>query len=115
MPPAQELWHDAGGDLDRARRDIKERSGELAVSDGEPGPAIGRRRRARCDRGSRSSLTGARPTPRSLKGRTREIYQQLGQVAMLIQRRIELFCALPFDKLDLLKLEALTRDSGRVT
>ena len=57
VPPAQELWHDAGGDLDRARREIKERSGELvervagwlreqglsaeaAVRDGEPGPAI---------------------------------------------------------------------------
>jgi nucleotide-binding universal stress UspA family protein len=57
VPPAQELWHDAGGDLDRARQEIKDRSGELvervcarlrerglsaegAVRDGEPGPAI---------------------------------------------------------------------------
>lgn len=57
VPPAQELWYDAGGDLDRARGEIKERSDELveracdwlreqglsaegAVRDGEPGPAI---------------------------------------------------------------------------
>lgn len=57
VPPAQELWHDAGGDLDRARQEIKERSMELAERtaswlreqgldavaagrDGEPGPAI---------------------------------------------------------------------------
>jgi nucleotide-binding universal stress UspA family protein len=57
VPPAQELWHDAGGSLDEARREIKDRSTELAertagwlreqglaaeaaVRDGEPGPAI---------------------------------------------------------------------------
>ena len=57
VPPAQELWHDAGGDPERARQEIKDRSMELAeraaawlreqglnaeaaVRDGEPGPAI---------------------------------------------------------------------------
>ncbi len=57
VPPAQGLWHDAGGDLERARQEIKDRSMELAertcvwlreqgldaqaaVRDGEPGPAI---------------------------------------------------------------------------
>ena len=57
VPPAQELWHDAGGDLDRARAEIKERgleaaeqaavrlrgqglAAEAAVRDGEPGPAV---------------------------------------------------------------------------
>jgi nucleotide-binding universal stress UspA family protein len=57
VPPAQELWYDAGGDLDRARREIKDRSSELTervsrwlrdqglntealVRDGEPGPTI---------------------------------------------------------------------------
>jgi nucleotide-binding universal stress UspA family protein len=57
VPPAQELWHDAGGDLDHARREIRGRSKQLtesvaewlreqgltvetAVRDGEPGPAI---------------------------------------------------------------------------
>ncbi len=33
----------------------------------------------------------------------------------MIQRRIELLCALPFDKLDRLRLEALTRDIGQTT
>lgn len=58
VPPAQELWHDAGGDLDQAREEIKERSTDLtervggwlreqgltvetAVRDGDPGPAVG--------------------------------------------------------------------------
>ena len=57
VPPAQELWHDAGGDLDQARREIKNRSKQLteraadwlrergltaetAVRDGESGPAV---------------------------------------------------------------------------
>lgn len=57
VPPAQELWYDAGGDLDQAREEIKERSTELtervggwlreqgltvetAVRDGEAGPAV---------------------------------------------------------------------------
>lgn len=57
VPPAQELWYDAGGDPARAREEIKERSTELtervggwlreqglavetAVRDGEPGPAV---------------------------------------------------------------------------
>jgi len=57
VPPAQELWHDAGGSLDEARREVKDESVELtdrvcgwlreqgldaeaAVRDGEAGPAI---------------------------------------------------------------------------
>ena len=57
VPPAQELWHDSGGDLERARREIKDRSKQLteraadwlreqgllaetSVRDGEPGPAV---------------------------------------------------------------------------
>jgi nucleotide-binding universal stress UspA family protein len=57
VPPAQELWHDAGGDIDQARRDVRDRSKQLAeraadwlreqgltvesaVRDGDPGPAI---------------------------------------------------------------------------
>ena len=57
VPPAQELWYDAGGDPDEARRLIKTRAEleagqaaerlsrrgltvEVAVRDGEPGPAI---------------------------------------------------------------------------
>lgn len=57
VPPAQELWHDSGGDPERARQEIKDCSKQLtervadwlreqglsvetAVRDGEPGPAI---------------------------------------------------------------------------
>ena len=57
VPPAPELWHDAGGDPERARQEITDRSMELAeraanwlrergfdaeavVRDGEPGPVI---------------------------------------------------------------------------
>lgn len=36
-------------------------------------------------------------------------------VAMLIQRRIELFCSLPFDKLDRLKLTKLTKEIGEAS
>ncbi|HJU46593.1 MAG TPA: hypothetical protein VJ689_00560 [Gaiellaceae bacterium] len=54
---------------------------------------------------------GARD-PAAAEGTEEEIYRQFRQVAPLIQRRIELFCALPFEKLDRLKLEALTREIG---
>jgi nucleotide-binding universal stress UspA family protein len=57
VPPVQELWYDAGGDPERARQEIKNRSTELAervggwlreqgltvetaVRDGEAGPAV---------------------------------------------------------------------------
>jgi nucleotide-binding universal stress UspA family protein len=57
VPPAQELWYDAGGDLEQARREIKDRSAEAVeracdwlrgrglnaeavLRDGEPGPVI---------------------------------------------------------------------------
>jgi hypothetical protein len=34
---------------------------------------------------------------------------------MLIQRRIELLCALPFDKIDRLRLQTLTQEIGTGT
>ena len=57
VPPAQELWHDSGGDLNQARQEIKDRSKQLteqvadwlreqglsvetSVRDGEPGPTV---------------------------------------------------------------------------
>jgi nucleotide-binding universal stress UspA family protein len=57
VPPAQELWYDAGGDPRQARREIRDRSKQLtervadwlrerglnvetAIRDGEPGPAV---------------------------------------------------------------------------
>ena len=52
------------------------------------------------------------PDPALAEGTDEEIYRKFRQVALLIQRRIELFCALPFDKLDRLKLEALTSEIG---
>jgi arsenate reductase (thioredoxin) len=53
--------------------------------------------------------------PALAEGTAEEIYQQFKQVAQLFQRRIDLFCALPFDKLDRLKLTALTRNIGRAS
>lgn len=52
------------------------------------------------------------PDPAEAEGADEGVYRQFKQVAMLIQRRIELFCALPFEKLDRLKLETLTREIG---
>jgi nucleotide-binding universal stress UspA family protein len=57
VPPAQELWYDAGGDPEWARQEVRDRSTELtervggwlreqgltvetAVRDGEPGPTV---------------------------------------------------------------------------
>ena len=53
--------------------------------------------------------------PALAEGTDEEIYQQFKQVAQLIKRRIDLFCALPFDKLDRLKLAALTREIGQAS
>jgi arsenate reductase (thioredoxin) len=55
------------------------------------------------------------PDPALAVGTDEQIYEQFRQVAMMIKRRIDLLCALPFDKLDRLKLEALTKDIGRAT
>lgn len=55
------------------------------------------------------------PDPALAEGTDEEVYHQFKQVAMLIQRRIELLCSLPFDKLDRLKLESLTRDIGKAS
>jgi arsenate reductase len=52
------------------------------------------------------------PDPALATGTDEEILRQFRQAAMLLQRRIELFCSLPIDKLDRLRLEKLTRDIG---
>lgn len=52
------------------------------------------------------------PDPALATGTQQEILRQFRQAAMHLQRRIELFCSLPFEKLDRLKLEKLTRDIG---
>ncbi len=55
------------------------------------------------------------PDPAMVEGTDEEIYQPFKLVAMLIQRCIELFCSLPFNSLDRLKLEALTWDIGKTS
>lgn len=53
------------------------------------------------------------PDPALAVGSDDEIFRQFKQTALLLQRRIELFCSLPFAKLDRLKLEKFTRDIGK--
>jgi arsenate reductase len=53
------------------------------------------------------------PDPALAVGTDAEIFQEFRKAALLLQRRIELFCALPFDKLDRMRLEQLTKDIGR--
>ena len=52
------------------------------------------------------------PDPALAEGSDEKIYQTFKQVAFQIQRRIELFTSLPFEKLDRLKLAALTKGIG---
>ena len=52
------------------------------------------------------------PDPVEAEGTDEEKYQAFKQAALLIKRRIDLLCALPFDKLDRLKLAALTCEIG---
>ena len=53
------------------------------------------------------------PDPALATGAHEEILRQFRQAATRLQRRIELFCSLPFEKLDRLRLEKLTRDIGK--
>lgn len=55
------------------------------------------------------------PDPALATGTHEEIFRQFRQAATQLQRRIELFCSLPFEKLDRLRLEKLTRDIGKTT
>jgi arsenate reductase len=55
------------------------------------------------------------PDPALATGTDQEILRQFRLAALQLQRRIELFCALPFEKLDRLKLEKLTRDIGKTS
>ena len=52
------------------------------------------------------------PDPALAEGTEEQKYKAFKQVALQIRRRIELFCALPIDKLDRLKLAQLTQDIG---
>lgn len=54
------------------------------------------------------------PDPVKAEGSDGEVYQQFKVVAMVSQRRLELFRALPFDKLDRFRLTTLTQETGKV-
>jgi protein-tyrosine-phosphatase len=51
--------------------------------------------------------------PAAFEGSELEKLQQTMQVAMQIQRRLDLFCSLPMDKMEWLKLEHAVKDIGR--
>ena len=53
------------------------------------------------------------PDPALATGSDEQIFREFKQAALLLQRRIDLFCSLPFDKLDHLKLTRLTQDIGK--
>lgn len=53
------------------------------------------------------------PDPALATGTEEEKFKQFKSAALLLQRRIELFCSLPFEKLDRLKLTQLTQDIGK--
>ncbi|HKQ05683.1 MAG TPA: hypothetical protein VJ464_11160 [Blastocatellia bacterium] len=53
------------------------------------------------------------PDPAAGKGTDKEIFAAFKQAAFLLQRRIELFCSLPIEKLYRLKLEQMTREIGK--
>jgi arsenate reductase len=55
------------------------------------------------------------PDPALSTGTHQEILLQFRQAAMELQRRIELFCALPFDELDRVELEKLIQDIGNTS
>jgi arsenate reductase len=55
------------------------------------------------------------PDPALAVGSDEEVFREFKQAALRLQRRIELFCSLPFTKLDRLKLEQLTKDIGKTT
>ena len=53
------------------------------------------------------------PDPALATGTDQEKFQEFRKAALLIQRRLELFCSLPFERLDRLKLAHLTQDIGK--
>jgi len=52
------------------------------------------------------------PDPAAFEGTDEEKYKFFISVALQIQRRIELFCSLPLEKIDKLRMTELTRDIG---
>jgi arsenate reductase len=52
------------------------------------------------------------PDPAAVEGSDEKKYRAFRDIAFQLQRRIQLFTALPFEKLDRLKLTTLTREIG---
>lgn len=52
------------------------------------------------------------PDPADFEGPEEEHYALFKEAGRVLARRIELFCNLPFDKLDRLRLEEMTREIG---
>ena len=71
-----------------------------------------------CDNADLSGLAGNRfctwssPDPALITGSKEEKFKAFWLVAQQINRRLELLAALPFGKLDALRLEAATREIG---
>jgi len=55
------------------------------------------------------------PDPALATGTDDEKFRQFRYAAIQLQRRIDLFCSLPFEKLDRLKLQKLTEDIGNMS
>ena len=53
------------------------------------------------------------PDPADFEGTEEQTYGQFWQISRLIYRRIDIFCNLPFDKLDRLRLEHATKEIGQ--
>ena len=53
------------------------------------------------------------PDPALATGTDAEKFHEFRKAALLLQRRIELFCSLPFEEIDRLKLAALIQAIGR--
>ena len=53
------------------------------------------------------------PDPAAANGSSEEIYRMFKQVALQLQRRIELFVSLPLEKLDRLKIEKQITEIGQ--
>jgi len=54
------------------------------------------------------------PDPALAMGTDEDILKTFKQTALHLQRRVELFCSLPIEKLDRLKLTEMTQDIGKV-
>jgi len=55
------------------------------------------------------------PDPALATGTDDEKFRQFRYAAIQLQRRIDLFCSLPFEQLDRLKLQKLTEDIGNMS